>query len=128
MYRWLIIAALLVGGCGWFEDEPAVTYTVVRGDTLTKISKAYGVSVADLQKWNGLSGDQIEVGQVLAIESGGEPTQIARLKPRKPGKTVRKKTSSRKMPKPKPCLKGPSLDDLDVDDSPGNGSPSGGSP
>ena len=93
MYRWLIIAVFLGCGCGWLEDEPAVTYTVVRGDTLTKISKAYGVSVADLQEWNGLSGDQIEVGQVLAIESGGEPTPSARLKPRKPGKTVRKTTS-----------------------------------
>lgn len=116
MSRWFLIAALLCSGCTWLGDEAPLTYTVVRGDTLTKVSKAYGVTVADLQRWNELTGDQIEVGQVLTIEAGVLPAQ--RVEPKARVRKAADKTSSgsRGMPKPKPCLKGPSLDELDLDD------------
>lgn len=44
-------------------------YTVVSGDTLSKIAKKNSVSVEDLRKWNGLHGDMLKVGQVLKLSS-----------------------------------------------------------
>ena len=46
------------------------TYTVKSGDTLTSIAAKYpGVSVADIQRANGISGSRIRVGQKLKIPS-----------------------------------------------------------
>ncbi|MFM5904821.1 MAG: LysM peptidoglycan-binding domain-containing protein [Micrococcales bacterium] len=45
----------------------AKTYKVVSGDTLTKIAKAFGVTVTALKTANNLSTDTILVGQVLVI-------------------------------------------------------------
>ena len=42
-------------------------YTVQAGDTLWKISNTYGVRVADLQSFNGLSDNVIVPGQVLRL-------------------------------------------------------------
>ena len=90
---------------------------MVRGDTLTRIAKSHGVSVEDLQAWNALSDDRIEVGQRLIIRgaSATEPVRTVTAK-RKP-KPSAGSGSSLSMPKAKACLKGPSLDDLD-DDTP----------
>jgi len=43
------------------------TYTVKSGDTLTRISKNYGVSVKALQEANNIKGSRINVGQKLVI-------------------------------------------------------------
>jgi bacteriocin-like protein len=44
------------------------TYTVVKGDTLFKISRRYGVTVDDLVRWNGIKNrNLIHPGQVLKI-------------------------------------------------------------
>lgn len=43
------------------------TYKVKRGDTLYSISKASGVSVANLKKYNGLKSNLINIGQVLSL-------------------------------------------------------------
>ncbi len=40
-------------------------YTVRKGDTLAKITKLCGVSVANLKQWNSLQSDRIRVGQLL---------------------------------------------------------------
>lgn len=45
----------------------AKEYVVQKGDTLSSIAKANGVSVADLKKANGLSSDEIKAGQKLRI-------------------------------------------------------------
>jgi N-acetylmuramoyl-L-alanine amidase len=45
----------------------ADTYTVKAGDTLWGISKATGVSVADLKAINGLKSDVLQIGQVLRL-------------------------------------------------------------
>lgn len=44
------------------------TYTVVSGDTLSAIATKYGVTVANLQSWNGITNaNAIQVGQVLRL-------------------------------------------------------------
>ena len=44
-------------------------YTVRKGDTLAKIARRCGVSVASMKKLNGLSGSTIRVGQTLVIRA-----------------------------------------------------------
>jgi len=51
------------------SPAPAADYTVVSGDTLSKIAKKHSISVDDLRKWNGLHGDMLRVGQVLKVAS-----------------------------------------------------------
>ena len=45
----------------------ARSYKVVSGDTLTKIAKAFGVTVAAIKTANALTSDVIRIGQVLVI-------------------------------------------------------------
>ncbi|MAZ28766.1 MAG: N-acetylmuramidase [Cytophagaceae bacterium] len=42
-------------------------YTVVKGDTLYSISRKYNITVDELKKYNNLSGNTIEIGQVLKV-------------------------------------------------------------
>ena len=49
------------------ETEAPRTHRVRRGETLAGISRAYGVSIADLRQMNGIRGDRILVGQTLRI-------------------------------------------------------------
>lgn len=51
--------------------ETRVVYKVRRGDNLTAIAKKYGVTVADLRKWNNISGSRINAGQNLTIYTNG---------------------------------------------------------
>lgn len=48
-----------------------VTYTVVRGDTLSKIARKYGVTVDQIKKWNSLKGTNLRIGQKLKIQTRG---------------------------------------------------------
>jgi membrane-bound lytic murein transglycosylase D len=57
------------------SSKKAKTYTVKSGDNLTKIADANGVSVADIKKWNDLSGDVIQEGQVLKLYPTKESTK-----------------------------------------------------
>ena len=52
------------------------THTVVRGDTLGEIAATRGVSVAQLRSWNGITGDLIEVDQVLDLGESGPGTPV----------------------------------------------------
>jgi membrane-bound lytic murein transglycosylase D len=60
----------------------ATTHRVRRGDNLTEIARRYGVTVADLKRWNGLRSDRIQVGQQLSLQqtagasSGGSSTRV----------------------------------------------------
>lgn len=47
------------------------THRVVAGDTVFNISKRYGISQETLRSLNGLSGNNIQIGQVLRISSKG---------------------------------------------------------
>ncbi|MFT7519152.1 MAG: hypothetical protein ACI9MC_001292 [Kiritimatiellia bacterium] len=75
--RSLLLLIPLIGlaatSCTQPPTPQVVSYTVARGDTLSKIAKDHGVSVGDLREWNGLSGDAIDVDQVLAIHRGSTP-------------------------------------------------------
>lgn len=44
------------------------TYTVQSGDTLSHIAVRYNVSVSSIKSWNGLTSDNIYVGQKLSIK------------------------------------------------------------
>ena len=54
-------------------------YTVAKGDSLTRIAKKFGVSVADLKAANGLSSDAVKVGQKLVIPGGAPGTGTTSL-------------------------------------------------
>ncbi|HEX7368727.1 MAG TPA: substrate-binding domain-containing protein, partial [Rhodanobacteraceae bacterium] len=45
----------------------SATYTVVSGDTLSKIARNKSVTVEDLRKWNHLHSDMLRVGQELKV-------------------------------------------------------------
>ncbi|MEC0707998.1 N-acetylmuramoyl-L-alanine amidase [Bacillus haynesii] len=50
------------------------TYIVKKGDTLSAIAKANGVSVANLQSWNNIKDpNKISVGQVLKVTGASKP-------------------------------------------------------
>ncbi|HOJ32690.1 MAG TPA: LysM peptidoglycan-binding domain-containing protein [Candidatus Hydrogenedentes bacterium] len=49
------------------EQTKEEIYSVVAGDTLSRIASRYKVTVADLRTWNNLNGDKILVGQKLKV-------------------------------------------------------------
>lgn len=51
------------------SDAHSASYTVVKGDTLSKIARKQSVSVEDLRKWNDLKGDTLRIGQVLQLSA-----------------------------------------------------------
>nr|WP_087991958.1 N-acetylmuramoyl-L-alanine amidase [Bacillus subtilis] len=67
------------------SSGPGTTYTVKKGDTLSGIAKAEGVSVANLQKWNNIKDpNKITVGQKLKLKGSSSSSST---------KTSSKKTS-----------------------------------
>ena len=61
------VAEAQAAGSGPADRAAWVPYHVRRGDTLTEIARHYGVTVAELKKWNALRSGRIYVGQRLAI-------------------------------------------------------------
>jgi len=59
--------------------EKAQTYKVAKGDTLPRIAKKTGVRMSDLRRLNGLKGNRVKPGQVLALNEtaplADEPTR-----------------------------------------------------
>ncbi|WP_082652235.1 peptidoglycan DD-metalloendopeptidase family protein [Aureimonas sp. AU12] len=57
--------------------------TVTSGDSVLGLARRNGVSAAELRRANGLSDDNIRIGQTLVVPSGGtgsgEPTRVATL-------------------------------------------------
>jgi LysM repeat protein len=47
----------------------AARYTVRAGDSLWTIAQRHGVAVADLKRWNDLSGTLVRVGQELRVRA-----------------------------------------------------------
>lgn len=121
----LVVLLASMSACDWLAPAPPepVVYTVVRGDTLTKIAKAHGVTVAQLRTENGIQGDLIEIDQVLRIpvstttQTGGVSVATPRASrvgrrsagPAGSGPSGASPQSRRQPPAPKPCLAGPTL-------------------
>jgi LysM repeat protein/lysophospholipase L1-like esterase len=87
------------------EGENKIYYTIRRGDNLGSIAAKFGVSVKELQYWNGLSGTTIIAGKTLLIYKKGaqpqtyKPPQVQTNKPpsqTKPQATV-PRTGARKI-------------------------------
>jgi peptidoglycan endopeptidase LytE len=58
--------------------EKQKNYTVSKGDTLPRVAKKTGVKIADIRRFNGIKGNKIKMGQVLAltdVSAGEEPAQ-----------------------------------------------------
>jgi cell wall-associated NlpC family hydrolase len=53
------------------------TYKVVKGDTLPKIAKKTGVKMAELRSLNGLKGNKVKPGQVLALVAADPAPRVA---------------------------------------------------
>lgn len=49
------------------ETTTAEYYVIRRGDTLSSISRRFGVTLSDLRRWNNITGDIISVGQELIV-------------------------------------------------------------
>ena len=65
------------------------SYTVKKGDTLTKIAKLHGVRIIDLKTWNNIeNANLIQIGQVLKtsapIQAPQQPTQTTQPTPNVP--------------------------------------------
>lgn len=56
-------------------------HKVARGETLYRISQQHGMSLAELQQLNNISGSQLEIGQVLVVNSSGPASSGARSTP-----------------------------------------------
>lgn len=77
------------------QPAEAATYTVQKGDTLSKIAHNHQVTIEDIMKWNNLSKDTIYVAQKLEIQKqatteGKNPTPSTSVKPTASSHTVAK--------------------------------------
>lgn len=59
-----LLAIMLSATPAWAE---AVTYTVLEGDSLWDISRQYHVDIDTIKRLNGMTGERLQVGQVLTI-------------------------------------------------------------
>ncbi|MFK3707573.1 lipoprotein YgeR [Raoultella sp. BIGb0138] len=76
----MLVSSLVIAGCSSTSDSGSV-YTVKRGDTLYRISRATGTSVKDLARLNNISPPYtIEVGQRLKLNpaAGAGSTKSAK--------------------------------------------------
>jgi LysM repeat protein len=55
------------------NGDGSIVHTVMAGQNLTLIAKAYGMTVAELKKINNLTSDALYVGDVLIIRLGNTP-------------------------------------------------------
>lgn len=122
----LLIGWLTVSACDglWGPPPPQpVHHTVVRGDTLSKLAQRHQTTVDQLQSWNGLSSDRIDIGQELIVgytgdappEAAPPPTRTPRKKGRRSPKqghgTASTTPSGLSLPPEQPCKAGPSIED-----------------
>jgi lysozyme len=88
--------------------EKGGNYTIQKGDTLSEIAIAAGVSINDLRSLNNIQGDKIMAGENIAIPSYGKVPSSSR----KTSSTTTKKPASAAPAKVEPAVQevGPILD------------------
>ena len=59
------------------SSTPTGTYTVKSGDTLSGIAARHGVTVNQLKQWNGLTSNNIKVGQKLKLNSSSSSSSAS---------------------------------------------------
>ena len=59
------------------RSTPTGTYTVKSGDTLSGIATRHGVTVNQLKQWNGLTSNNIRVGQKLKLNSSSSASSAS---------------------------------------------------
>lgn len=96
-----LIAVLLVSGCAGKKTSDYGTfsgsvYTVKRGDTLYRVSRMTGTSVASLARLNGISAPYtLQVGQKLRVSgSAGSSSKTAAAKRRPAAKSTTQATAT----------------------------------
>ena len=67
----LSIGQVLKVGNSSSSSSNSNTYTVKAGDSLWNIANKYGITVSELKNLNGLTSDNLSIGQVLKVPSGG---------------------------------------------------------
>lgn len=71
MRKWqILLASVAMTSVLAAPVAQAATYTVQKGDTLSKIATAHGTTVASLKQWNSLQEDTIFVNQQLIVTKG----------------------------------------------------------
>lgn len=83
------------------QTAEAATYTVQKGDTLTKIAQSNKVTVQDIKNWNNLKNDLIYVAQKLEVSKQAsndavKPSNPSTTKPTTPKPTTPKPTTPSK--------------------------------
>ncbi len=76
------------------NGDGSIVHTVMSGQNLTLIAKAYGLTVAELKKLNNLTSDALYVGDVLIIRLGNTPGPT--YTPSPTGTSTRVATATRK--------------------------------
>jgi LysM repeat protein len=64
-------------------ETASAKHKVAKGETLSKIAKQYGTTVAEIKQLNNLSSESLKIGQVLKVPSSGEE-KIAKVEEVKP--------------------------------------------
>ncbi len=83
----LVASSLTLAASAPVFSVPA-SYTVQAGDTLSEVSRQFGVSVADLKSFNALTEDGVEIGQTLLLApSATAPSSSTKPTPTKPTPT-----------------------------------------
>lgn len=79
------------------------SHTIVRGDTLTKLAKQYGVSVESLAAFNGMGrDDMLALGRVIRVPTGNVSVSNAPTTKTQPDKKTESKTELAKVDKAEP--------------------------
>lgn len=58
------------------QEDKFIQVKVKRGDSLDKIAKAHGISIAALKEWNQLKSDRLSIGQSLRVQMSDKKSSL----------------------------------------------------
>src|SRR5690606_31902409 len=76
-----IIPSVIDGTVQVAPTTQSGSYTVVAGDSLSVIAKKFGITTDALKRANGLTSDQINVGQKLVIPTDKDDSKTVTIQP-----------------------------------------------